>query len=191
MNVVIVGVGALGSHLVLLARNWEASLKIVDFDRVESKNTQSQFHTKMGQGKNKTVALQAAMRGMFNRTIASSPVKLEFFNSQALLASSDLVIDCTDNAATRNQIQKYCKEANIPCLHGCLSADGTLARAIWTEHFIADAEDSSGGATCEDGRNLPFHALAASILTATAQRFLEEGVKQSWHITPTSLLRLT
>ena len=44
-TVVIVGVGALGSHVALLGRNWGVQLKLVDFDRIEQKNTQAQFHS--------------------------------------------------------------------------------------------------------------------------------------------------
>ena len=75
-TVVIVGVGALGSHLVLLARNWSAKLKLVDFDRVEQKNTQAQFHSKMGLGRNKAQALGQAMQGMFGLKVDSLPRKL-------------------------------------------------------------------------------------------------------------------
>ena len=47
MKIVVVGVGALGSHLLLAARNVPAEWKIVDFDSVEMKNIQSQFHTRI------------------------------------------------------------------------------------------------------------------------------------------------
>ena len=59
-KIVIVGVGALGSHLVLLGRNWSARFVVIDDDRVEQKNTQSQFHSRMGVGRNKAQAMQQA-----------------------------------------------------------------------------------------------------------------------------------
>ena len=61
---------------------------------------------------------------------------------------------------------------------------------MWTEHFTPDAETVEGEATCEDGRNLPFHAMAAVLLAQTAEKFLYEGVKQSWQLTPFAILRL-
>jgi molybdopterin/thiamine biosynthesis adenylyltransferase len=190
-TVVIVGAGALGSHLLMLARNWEAKFQVVDFDRVEAKNIQSQFHTKMGNGKNKAKALQSLMQGLYGLKITARPVKLADNNRHETLGSSDLIIDCTDNFAAREIIQGYARETGVACLHGCLSAEGDLARAVWTEHFTADREGTEGEATCEDGRNLPFHALAASMIAGIAQKFLEEGVKQSWQATPFTFLRLT
>lgn len=189
--VTIVGVGALGSHLVLLGRNWPVNIRVIDFDRVEAKNIQSQFHTKMGSGKNKAKALQAAMQGMFKVQIQAMSTKLMGNNQVPLLSESDLIIDCTDNFKAREIIQEYCADIALPCLHCCLSADGGLARVVWTEHFAPDKEDEEGGATCEDGQNLPFHVQASALAAQIVQRFLEEGVKQSWQITPYSVVRLT
>jgi len=190
-TVVIVGVGALGSHLVLFARNWGVDLRVIDFDRVEAKNIQSQFHSKMGSGKNKAKALQALMHGLYGLKITARTAKLADNNQHEALGNSDLVIDCTDNFAARGIIQGFARDTGVPCLHGCLSAEGDLARAVWTEHFTADAEGEEGEATCEDGRNLAFHAMAASMIANIARKFLEEGVKQSWQAMPFAFVRLT
>lgn len=187
-TVTIVGLGALGSHLVLLSRNWDVRLNLIDFDRVDSKNIQSQFHTEMAKG-NKAQSLTNTMMGLFKRRCYAYPVKLDQGNVEELLDNMDLVIDCTDNLKARKLIQKSCKGAR-PCLHGCLSADGTLARIVWTEHFNPDPEGEEGQATCEDGENLGFHAAVAARLEYTARLFLKLKVKQSWQLTPTSLVRI-
>lgn len=188
--ITIVGVGALGSHLVMLARNWPVIIRVVDFDRIEAKNVQSQFHTRMGQGKNKAKALQSAMHGMFKIQIQAMSTKLMGNNRVPLLSESDLIIDCTDNFKARDIIQEYCEDIDLPCLHGCLSADGTLARVVWTEHFKPDKEDSENDVTCEDGANLPFHVLAAAMMAQIIQRYLESGIKQSWQLTPFTVTRV-
>lgn len=190
-TVVIVGLGALGSHLLLFGRNWEVHLRVIDFDRVEMKNTQSQFHTRYGQGKNKAMALQQLMLGMWGLKVDAHSVKIGTTNREVMFKHADLVIDCTDNLEARNNIQEYIKKHDIACLHTCLSADGSLARIVWTEHFVPDKEDVEGGATCEDGQNLPFHALAAAKIAHVVQRYLEKEEKQSWQLTPTSMIRLT
>jgi hypothetical protein len=203
-KVIIVGAGALGSHVVLCARNWEVDLALIDFDRTEAKNVQSQFHTEMGRGKNKARAIQAAMLSLYKVKLDAITSKLERSNHEVLLARADLVIDCTDNFEARNLIQGFCCrcvadmtadpskpfESIVACLHGCLSADGTVARAVWTEYFKPDA-GGNGAATCEDGANLPFHVLAGAMIAQVAQHFLNTGVKQSWQLTPFSLIRLT
>lgn len=189
-KVVIIGVGALGSHVVLLARNWKSSLRIVDFDRIETKNTQSQFHSKMGLGKNKAQALQQALQGLFGIKVDAVPHKLVDDNTGAVLSEAALVIDCTDNAAARRVIQKHVRKHGIPCLHGALSADGIFGRIVWDEIFVLDEEGKEGQATCEDGEQLPMFALAAAQIAVTAQRFLKDGTKQSFQVMPTGIVRL-
>lgn len=189
-TIAIVGAGALGSHLVLLSRNWPVHIRVIDFDKVESKNTLSQFHTKMGQGKNKAKALQAAMQGMFKVQIQAMSTKLAGNNQVPLLSEADLIIDCTDNFKARDIIQEFAQQYGVDCVHGCLSADGTLARVVWTEHFAPDKEDVEGDATCEDGENLPFHALAAAMIAQVVQRYLEKEEKRSYQLTPYNVQRL-
>jgi hypothetical protein len=170
-TVTIVGAGALGSHLLLFRSNWDVSAARGRLrPRGSQRTPQSQFHSVMGMGKNKAKAIQSAMQGLFKRPDRPSLTsKLTDDNQSELLGGSDLVIDCTDNFAARQCIQDYCSSAEIPCLHGALSAEGDLARVVWSEHFVADQEGQPGQATCEDGQNLPFHGLAASLIAQIAQ----------------------
>ena len=189
-TVVIVGAGALGSHLALFARNWENPLRIVDFDKVEQKNTQAQFHSRMGLRRNKAQALQQGLQGLFGVKVEAVPHKLVKDNVAQLLSGAALVVDCTDNAAARRTIQDYVRANKIPCLHGALSADGSFGRVVWDEHFTADEEGQEGEATCEDGVTLPFFALAAAQVAVVAQKFLEDGARQSFQISPAGAVRL-
>lgn len=187
--VVIVGLGALGSEVITFARNWDVRFKVVDFDRVEQKNTQAQMHTRMSLRHNKAQAIQKAMQGMWGLKVEAVPHKLTVENAEALLRDATLIIDCTDNIAAREVIQQAASDFAVECLHGSLSAAGDFARVMWTEHFTPDAE-SGDGATCEDGEQLPFFALAAAHVAQEAQRFLKDGTKRSLQITPTSVQRL-
>lgn len=189
-RIVLVGVGALGSHTALFLRNIHAQIVVCDHDRVEAKNVQAQFHPKQGVRRNKAEALSQAMQGFFGTRVEALPRKVTGDNVEALLGGAHLVIDCTDNAEARRHIQAFVKKKDIPCLHGALSADGTFARVIWTEHFTPDEEGTPGQATCEDGINLPFHAMVGAHLASTAQLALTKGIRRSWQITPTSLIRL-
>jgi len=191
-KVVIVGAGALGSHVLLLARNWDCELTLVDFDKVEQKNTQAQMHTRMSLRRNKAQAMQQAMQGMWGLKVNAIPHRLTKDNFRQLLDGAFLVIDCTDNIEAR-LVLKAAKVAlpSLEILHGALSAGGDFARVMWTEHFAPDAEGEQGQATCEDGENLHFHALAAAHMTREAQSFLAGGKKASWQITPISVLKIT
>lgn len=189
-KIVIIGVGALGSHLALFGRNL-GDIKVVDFDSIESKNILSQFHTNLGKGTKKAQAIQKAFQGLFGIKVEANTNKVTKDNAAAVLGVPDLIVDCTDNIEARKVITDYVRSKGIPCLHGAMTADGTFARVIWNEVFVPDAEGAPGQATCEDGENLPFHGLAAAQLAVVVQRFLRKGDRQSFQVSPAGAIRLT
>jgi predicted ThiF/HesA family dinucleotide-utilizing enzyme len=188
--ITIVGAGALGSHVALFLRNEKLKLRVLDFDRVEMKNTQAQFHTKMGLGTNKVVALAKAFNGLFGVAVEAFPHKLRDDNAEQSLGGSDLVIDCTDNFNARFVIMAAVRKLRVPCLHGTLSASGDFGRVSWTEDFIPDSESGDAAATCIDGEHLPFFATVSAHLALEAQSFLRTGKKRSYQITPSGIVRV-
>jgi siroheme synthase (precorrin-2 oxidase/ferrochelatase) len=183
-KVIVVGTGALGSHAVQFLRNSEANILMVDFDRVERKNTLSQFHAQNAVGKNKVVALQQLMQFLFNVKIGAIPHRLTSLNASEILGGSDLILDCLDNGESRRIVQTFARERKIPCLHGALAGGGQFALCAWDESFKID-DESPGIATCEDGDFLPFIVVAAAHLAMAAQIFLRTGKKTGFQIIPT------
>lgn len=182
--IVVVGVGALGSHLVQLIRNEKVDIKIIDFDRVEQKNVMSQFHGKPSVGKSKVDALKQTMDFLFKRNLQVVGHKLVENNIDVLLKGATLVIDCLDNSASRKLVQDYVRVHGVPCLHGALAPGGAFGRAIWSEQFVIDSEQGAGAATCEDGEFLPFIALTAAYMARSVQLFLKDGKKVGFSISP-------
>jgi molybdopterin/thiamine biosynthesis adenylyltransferase len=178
-RVTIVGCGALGSHVAMLLRN-EAELRLVDDDRVEQKNVMAQFHAKRSVGRNKAVALQQQLKALWGVNAAAHPVRFTERNAGVFVRDNDLVIDCVDNAESREVISGYCRGASVPLLHGALAPDGAFGRACWDEHFQADTE-APGAATCEAGEFLPFIAVVSSTVALCAQLFLREGKKVNFN----------
>jgi len=185
--VTIVGVGALGSHLVQFLRSEDVAIRVIDFDRVEMKNTQSQFHGKPSVGKMKSNALQKSMNFLYGVKIDAKTNKLVGDNAEVLL-QGDLIIDCVDNGEARQLIQKVVRDKGLPCLHGALAADGSFGRVIWDESFVIDSEAGAGAATCEDGEFLPFIAITSAYLARAAQLFLREERKVGFSISPTTVV---
>lgn len=183
-KVVVVGVGALGSHLVQFLRGTDSEIVAVDFDRVEQKNVLSQFHGKPNAGKGKAASLQQTMNFLFGRKIGAVPHMLVPDNAREILGGADLVVDCLDNGVGRATIQDFVRREKIPCLHGALAPDGGFGRSVWDESFSIDDEPSTGAATCEDGAHLPFIALTAAYLARSAQAFLSSGKKVGYSVTP-------
>ncbi len=189
MNIVIVGVGALGSQACMLLRNVKATIKVIDFDRVEAKNTQSQFHGKPGIGKPKVLALAGAMDLLFGVKLQSNSNKLVEDNAQALLGDADLVVDCLDNAASRRVIQSFVRKKNISCIHAAVDANGGFGRVCWDEVFVIDEEDGKGAPTCENGEHLPFLSIVASHLAHSTKEFLVKGSRLGYQISPGGTIR--
>jgi hypothetical protein len=187
--VVILGVGALGSHVVQFLRSCDATIRVVDFDRIERKNVASQFHSKTGVGRSKVGSLAQTMQFLFGLKIETIPHELKGDNVDKLLGGADLVIECFDNGASRRLVQGYVREHGIPCLHGAVDADGSFGRAIWDENFVIDDEDGAGAATCEDGENLPFIGVVSSIIARAAQVFLADGKRLGFSISPNGAIR--
>jgi molybdopterin/thiamine biosynthesis adenylyltransferase len=182
-NVIVVGAGALGSHLVLLIRNMDISVRVIDFDRVEQKNVLSQFHAKGSVGKSKVAALQQSMNFLFGLKIETIPHKLVSNNARELLGKADLVIDCLDNGESREIVQKTVRDLSLPCLHGALAANGGFGRSVWDEKFVIDF-GTLGAATCEDGEHLPFIALVSAYMARSVQHFISNGKKVGYEISP-------
>ena len=188
-KVVIIGVGALGSHLVPLLRNERVKLVAVDFDRVEMKNVASQFHFKNAVGKKKTDALKQAMQFCYGRKIEVVGNKLTADNDEQLLGDADLLIDCLDNGEARRLVQGFARANGVPCIHGALAADGGFGRVVWTDDFVID-DEATGAPTCEDGEFLPFIELVVSFLAIAVQRFLKDARKTGYSISPAGVEKI-
>lgn len=185
-KVVIVGVGALGSHVAQFLRN-EAELTVIDFDRVEQKNVLSQFHSKVSVGKNKATSMREAFNFLYGVKLEAIPHKLTCDNIE-LLDATDLILDCLDNAPSRRLVQFG--TGAIPVLHGALAADGAFGRVGWDETFTID-EGVEGAPTCEGGEFLPFIALVSAFMAKAAQEYLKTGKKQGFSISPAGAIRTT
>lgn len=190
LKIVVVGVGALGSHFVMAIRNLPVEITVIDFDRIESRNVQSQFHSKMGVGKNKALALQASMLGLFGLRVTAVPHKLTVSNVDVLLGGADVVVDCLDNGEGRKVIQDFVRARNVPCLHGALAADGAYGRVVWSENFSIDSEAGmTSKATCEDGEHLPFILSVAALMAESVRRFVRDGKQVGAEIHPNGYVR--
>ena len=190
MRVVVVGVGALGSHVVQLGRSLPVEWKVIDFDRIEAKNLLAQFHTRMGMGKNKAQALQQLMQGLFGVKIDAVPHRLTADNTEALLGDAKLVVDCLDNAEGRTLVQQFVRAHDIACVHGALAPDGELGRVVWDHLFVIDSEATPGQETCEGGEHLAFIAQTAATLTQAIALYVGDRRQVSTQLMPSQSMVL-
>lgn len=189
MRIVFCGVGALGSTTVVLARNLDAQLVLVDFDRVESKNLQAQVYVKQSIGKNKAQALRLQLNNFYGVSTEAFGVKVNEENVDALLKNADLIVDCFDNAKSRRLLSSYAQEAGTALLHAAISGDGTFGIVRWDEEFVVDEEDELGQATCEGGEHLPLIGLVSSALARCIQDYVNSRARHDYMISLNGVVR--
>ena len=120
-NVLIAGMGGLGSPAALyLAAAGVGKLTIVDHDVVDTSNLQRQvIHGEASLGLPKVESARERLQEINPLVqVHSISQKLEGDAILALIQSADLVLDCTDNFATRFAINKYCVQSRKPLVSG-------------------------------------------------------------------------
>jgi molybdopterin-synthase adenylyltransferase len=187
MRIVICGVGALGSTAAVLCRSLGAELRLVDFDRVESKNLTAQAYVKQSLGKNKAEALKIQLWNFWGVKAEALPVRVVADNVAQVCAGAQLVVDCFDNRAGREVLSTHARATSLPLVHAALSGDGTFGLVRWDERFTADAEDQAGQATCEGGEHLPFIGLLAAALARAIQDFVKDETRREAVVSLTAI----
>ncbi|HJW25542.1 MAG TPA: molybdopterin-synthase adenylyltransferase MoeB [Rhodocyclaceae bacterium] len=130
-HVLVVGAGGLGSPAALyLASAGVGRLTLADGDTVDFTNLQRQIlHTvdRVGMAKAESgrIALQA-----INPEVAVAPLSERLAGAEldALVAAADVVLDCTDNFATRHAINRACVKHRKPLVSGAaIRFDGQVS----------------------------------------------------------------
>jgi molybdopterin/thiamine biosynthesis adenylyltransferase len=186
VNVTVCGVGALGSHTIHVLRNLPVDLTVVDGDRVESANLHSQMYSRQVVGKNKAEATRLLLLNQYGREARALPVRVRVDNVAQVCGPAQLVLDCFDNAASRQVLGTYCRDEDVPLVHGGISADGLFGLVRWDERFEADEEDREGQATCQTGEHLPLISLVAAALALTVRDFVASGRRRDVMVTSTT-----
>lgn len=127
----IVGAGGLGCPVGLyLASAGVGTLTVVDGDKVELSNLQRQIgHTSASIAQLKAESLATRMRALDPSLRVQ--VKSEWLtedNADPLVAAADVVLDCSDNFATRFLLNAACVRAGKPLVSGAaIRGEGQLA----------------------------------------------------------------
>jgi molybdopterin-synthase adenylyltransferase len=120
-HVLIVGAGGLGSPVALyLAASGVGKLTICDFDNVDLTNLQRQIvHTTQSVGTNKALSAQQTIYEInpevIVQTVQQKSSEAEF---KKLAETADVVIDCSDNFATRYALNRVCFAFKKPLVSG-------------------------------------------------------------------------
>lgn len=130
-HVLIIGLGGLGSPAALyLAASGVGRLTLCDHDTVELSNLQRQIIHRTGSlGQAKVTSAQAALHDINPEVICTAlPIRAEQAQLGELVGQVDVVLDCSDNFATRYAVNRACLAQRKPLVSGAaIQFDGQVA----------------------------------------------------------------
>lgn len=186
-RVLLVGAGALGSVVAeLLTRAGVGTLRLADRDTVELSNLQRQTLYTEADADAGLAKVEAAASHLaaINREVAIEPHACDVHagNIAELAAECDLLVDGTDNFATRFLINEVALERGLPWVHGgCVGASGQVfsfwpGTTICFRCLVPTVPDPAATDTCDTvGVIGPATHLIASLQAAAAMRLLIAG----------------
>jgi molybdopterin/thiamine biosynthesis adenylyltransferase len=194
-RVAVIGLGGIGSPaLQYLAASGIGRLALVDNDAVDVSNLQRQtIFTTRDVGYGKAVSARRWLANFDDSLgVDVSDARITADNAAILIAGCDLVLDGTDNFATRLAVSDACVAAGIPLLSAAVGRfqgqvgafAGHLPEESCYRCFVGDAFDAEDCDTCADDGMLgamagwagSFAALqAVKVLLAGAASLGEPG----------------
>lgn len=120
-HALVVGAGGLGSPATLyLASAGVGRITICDGDAVDLTNLQRQIvHRNDSVGMNKSVSARRTLAQINpDITVVALPQRLQDAALDERVAAADIVLDCTDNFATRHAINRACVKHRKPLVSG-------------------------------------------------------------------------
>lgn len=186
-HLVLIGLGGIGSPaLQYLAAAGIGRLTLVDNDRVDASNLQRQtLYNERDIGHGKATCAKRWVTGFDPElTVEISDQRLSTANAPALLEGADLVLDGTDNFATRLAVSDACVKAGVPLLSAAVGRFQGQVGAFAGHRdgeacyrcFVGDAFDAEDCDTCaEDGMLGAMAGWVGTFAAMQAIRILLDG----------------
>ncbi|QCB93739.1 ThiF family adenylyltransferase [Cellulomonas shaoxiangyii] len=133
-RVLVLGAGGLGSPALLyLAAAGVGTIGVVDDDVVEASNLQRQVvHDLAAVGRPKVVSAAERLRGLNpDVEVRTHALRLTAHNADELLRGYDLVVDGTDNFATRYLVNDTCARLGLPWVWGSVLRGHAQVSVFW------------------------------------------------------------
>jgi sulfur-carrier protein adenylyltransferase/sulfurtransferase len=136
-KVLCVGAGGLGSPaLMYLAAAGVGTLGIVEFDVVDESNLQRQIiHGQSDVGRSKAESARETVQEINPHVeVVLHEERLDSDNAMQIFAGYDLIVDGTDNFATRYLVNDACVLLGKPYVWGSIYRFDGQASVFWAEH---------------------------------------------------------
>lgn len=179
---VICGAGAIGSNLAEnLARQGFTHLTVIDKDRVQLHNINTQVWTHRDIGAQKASILRYRIFEITGAEIAGvtkeldSKTKFKRFVKERV----SLVVDAFDNSKSRQLVKDFCLEQILDCVH--IGFSGDYGEIVWNEDYRVPDEQGEDDCDYPLARNLIMLLVGAA--SEVIVRFITQGRKDSYTLT--------
>ena len=184
-HALIVGAGGLGSPAALyMAAGGVGTLTICDFDTVDLTNLQRQIiHTTEAVGVNKAVSAKRTLNAINPDTVIHIVQDKSTEDTfEKLIAAADVVLDCSDNFATRYALNRLCFKLKKPLVSGAaIGFEGQVTvfdfrhQASPCYHCLFPDDGSETEMRCsENGVFSPLVGMIGTTQAAEAMKLLME-----------------
>ena len=188
-HALIVGAGGLGSPAALyMAAGGVGTLTICDFDTVDLTNLQRQIiHTTESVGFNKAVSAKRTLNAINPDAVVNTVQDKSTEDAfEKLIAATDVVLDCSDNFATRYALNRLCFKLKKPLVSGAaIGFEGQVTvfdfrhQASPCYHCLFPDDGSETEMRCsENGVFSPLVGMIGTTQAAEAMKLLM-GIGQS------------
>jgi len=183
-HVLIMGLGGLGSPVAMyLAAAGIGKLTLVDFDTVDLSNLQRQIihnSSTIGQSKVESAAHTIQQLNPLVETICINQ-RLDENQLKKLLNNVSLVIDATDNFASRFMINRACYSSSTPLVSGAaIRMEGQVSVFDFRKHespcyrCLYDEDGEEDSSCSENGVMAPMVGIIGSIQAMEAIKLLAD-----------------
>lgn len=186
MKFVVMGVGAIGSNLVVqLAKRFpDSEFEVWDYDKVEGRNMRTQAYFLEHIGHPKVIALKAILQ-RFVRKINFRYIFMRLESRIEVPDTNTLVIDCFDNSASRFLLIPSKDDQRLDCnvLHLGFSPQYS-AEFFWNKDYELPGDvDFSQGDICSAQDAVPFINLFVNLAVLEIANWIQTKQKRNFIVT--------
>lgn len=186
MNVIVYGLGAIGSNLMLQMSKMYPEFKYIgfDYDKIEERNIKTQAYFIEQVGMPKVNAMQILMQ-RFNRKIKYLPNNKKVIEPPNFNTEEYLVIDCFDNSESRKLLTGLPK----PTIHIGFSPQYS-AEIIWDETYDVPGDvDPEQNDICSMDEAVSFIHFTVNFAIMNISKWIKEDKKENYIITSKNIIR--
>lgn len=180
--ITVCGAGALGGNLAeTLARMGYARLRVIDRDRVETRNLSTQPYGRGEVGAPKARALANTLYRAVGARVEPVAEELTEENASKLLAGAALVVDALDNRDARAAVSAEAARLRLPCLHVGFALGGMYGSGIWEPGYQVPQDVM--GDPCDYPLTRPLAVVLAGLAAAAVTRYLLDESREDFELT--------